>query len=378
MRARRPRADAWLVVALGLTIAGCDQAVGSARLSEASVSATDLSVALASRLASLSDPTLDSVYSRPATPLWVNEQGLSSLGHSALDRLSASEGEGIAPSRYGLAELAALESDERVSAADLARLETSLTTGLVLLARDLAQGVVASTSWDHGWRIDSLDHISLPVMLASGEPILDLLQEVRPKTRQYEQLQGVLLELEERRSAGGWTRLEAVDTALEVGDSSRVVAQLRDRLRESLSENERRLAAEGAGRPALFDDALGQSLSWFQGRHDIERDGVLGPETIEELNTPVEDRITAVELALERWRWLPADLDFALLVNTPGREVHVLEDGAPRLSMKAIIGQWDWKTVLFQGQTDEIVVNPYWHIPESIMKSETLPNALAD
>ncbi|HUE96569.1 MAG TPA: L,D-transpeptidase family protein, partial [Longimicrobiaceae bacterium] len=151
------------------------------------------------------------------------------------------------------------------------------------------------------------------------------------------------------------------------------------RLRQSLSEDERRLASEGEGHPAVFDEALLQSLSSFQGRHDIVRDSVLGPETIEVLNTSVEDRIAAVEVALERWRWLPADLgDLAVLVNTPGREVHVLKDGVPHLSMKVIIGQQEWETVLFQGEMDEIVVNPYWHIPESIMKSETLPKALAD
>jgi L,D-transpeptidase YcbB len=376
---RRTGRVKWLVVALGLFTAGCDQAAGNSRLGGSDVSAGDLGAALASRLDSLSTPSLDSVYARPAAPLWVDESGLTSLGRSALERLSATEGEGIASSRYGLSGLPGLEAGERISAAELARLETSLTSSLLLLARDLAQGVVTSTSWDHGWRIDSLDHVSLPVMLASGEPLLDLVQQVGPKVRQYEQLQGVLVELEELRDAGGWSRLDVADTVLEVGDSSRVVVQLRDRLRMSLSAEERGLAAEGAGQPALFDEALMQSLSSFQGRHDIERDGVLGPGTIEVLNTPVEDRIGAVELALERWRWLPADLgDLAVLVNTPGREVHVVEDGAPRLSMKAIIGQQQWETVLFQGEMDEIVVNPYWHIPESIMKSETLPNALAD
>ncbi len=369
----------WLVVALAVFAAGCDHASGNSRSGGDAVAAGDLSAALASRLDSLSDPSLDSVYTSPAAPLWVDESGLTSLGQSALDRLSATEGEGIAPSRYGLTDFPAMEGGERISVTDLARLETSLTSSLLFLARDLAQGVVASTSWDHGWRVDSLDHVSLPVMLASGEPILDLVQEVRPKARQYQQLQEVLVELKERRDAGGWARLEVADTVLEVGDSSGVVIQLRDRLRMSLSAEEARLAAEGGGQPALFDEALMQSLSSFQGRHDIERDGVLGPGTIEVLNTPVEERITAVELALERWRWLPADLgDLAVLVNTAGRAVHVLEDGAPRLSMKAIIGELESETLLFQGEMDEIVVNPYWNIPESIMKSETLPNALAD
>ena len=367
-----------LIAALGLLAAGCDQASGNARLGEA-VSAGDLSAALASRLDSLSSPSLDSVYARPPAPLWVDEGGLSSLGRSALERLSAAEAEGIGPSRYGLPELLAREGGEGLGAADLARLEAGLTTGLVLLARDRAQGVVASTSWDHGWRIDSLDHVSLPVMAAGGEPILDLLQELRPKSLQYERLQGVLVELKELRDAGGWARLEVADTVLELGDSSGVVVQLRARLRQSLSEDERRLAAEGDGRPAIFDESLLQSLSSFQGRHDIERDSILGPGTIEVLNTPVESRIAAVELALERWRWLPADLGaLAVLVNTPGREVHVFKDGAPHLSMKAIIGERDWETALFQGEMDEIVVNPYWYIPESIMHSETLPNALAD
>lgn len=371
-----------LLLAFGLALvpSGCTDAARDARAAEGDgVSQDDLGSALVARLDTLSDATIDSVYARPATPLWVDDGGLTATGRSALDALTRGEAEGIATTRYGVDELRALEADRSSTQSDLARLEVDITRALSLFTRDLALGVVASTGFEPGWELDSLDNGALPAAPANGEAVLDRLNTLRPQTEQYGRLQDVLASLGEIREQGGWPAVRLADGTFQVGDSAAAVGRLRARLLQSASADERRLAAEGGQRPERFDAALGQSLSSFQGRHDIELDGVLGPGTAEQLDVPVEARITEVELALERWRWLPADLGpLAVVVNTPERRVHVVQDGAVTLSMKSIIGQRDWRTALFQDEMEEIVVNPYWNIPETILGAETLPKALAD
>jgi murein L,D-transpeptidase YcbB/YkuD len=171
---------------------------------------------------------------------------------------------------------------------------------------------------------------------------------------------------------------------VEIGDSADIVLALRERLRQSLSREERRLAREG--RASLrYDSALAASVEHFQSRHGIAVDGILGPDTFRELNTEVESRIAAVRTAMERWRWLPANPGTdalpgspAVLVNTAGRRVHILENGVPEVSMKVIVGQRDWKTTLFEDAMERMVVNPYWNVPRSILEEETLPKAAQD
>lgn len=358
----RVAAPLLLVVGLALAPSGCADGARGARAAEGESAAS-----------------LDSVYARPATPLWTDHAGLTATGRSALDALEGAAAEGIATTRYGVDELRALESDPDRNGSDLGQLETDLTLALALFAQDLANGVAASTGFEPGWELDSLDNGALPQTPPNGEAVLERLATLRPQIEQYGRLQDLLTRLREIRDQGGWPAVQLEGGALQVGDSSAAVGRLRARLLESLSAEERRLASEGEPSPERFDAALERSLSSFQDRHDIELDGVLGPGTAEQLDVPVEERITEVELALERWRWLPANLgSLAIVVNTPERRVHVVQNGAVTLSMKSIVGQADWRTVLFQDEMEEIVVNPFWNIPESILKAETLPKALAN
>jgi murein L,D-transpeptidase YcbB/YkuD len=377
----RPNAAAERREALGAR-AGA-QVEGANRAGVDAPTADDLSAALARRLDTIGDASLDSLYGSSPEPLWVDANGLTTQGREALDTLAYAEREGLPLTRYGVDSLRALAGEDRAdrsgaAAGPLVRLETGLSQGLALLAHDLALGVVASTSWDPGLHMDSVDSPELPADADGGGTVLDRLDALRPSVGQYARLQDVRSTILEIERSGDWPEVHP-RRLLQPGDSAPAVAHLRSRLAESVSPEERRLAGRGADRPDVFDDALGEALSLFQGRHDIVQDGSLGPETAEALNVPVDERVAQVELAMERWRWLPADLGTVpVLVNTPGRRVHVLDDGNAALSMKAIVGERDWRTALFQDHMEEIVVNPYWNIPESIMRQETLPRAVAD
>lgn len=279
------------------------EAHGAAEGKGEDVSGDDLSAALTVRLDDLSKASLDSVYARPPIPLWLEDGGLTATGRAVLDALDSAAAEGIATTRYGVDELRALESHTDRTPSDLARLEIDLTRALALYAQDLASGVAASTGFEPGWELDSLDNGALPQSPRNGEAVLERLSLLRPQIEQYGRLQEVLAGLHEIRGRGGWPAVRLGEGALEVGDSAAAVARLRARLLESLNADERRLAAEGEGIPGRFDAALERSLSSFQLRHDTEEDGTFGPATARQLDVSVEDRIAEVELALDRWRW---------------------------------------------------------------------------
>jgi murein L,D-transpeptidase YcbB/YkuD len=72
--------------------------------------------------------------------------------------------------------------------------------------------------------------------------------------------------------------------------------------------------------------------------------------------------------------WMPPDPKGRLiLVNIPEFRLHVLEDGEKVFNMNIVVGKEGHSTVLFSGNLDRIVLNPYWNLPRSIVKKEVLP-----
>ena len=61
-----------------------------------------------------------------------------------------------------------------------------------------------------------------------------------------------------------------------------------------------------------------EGVKRFQTRHGLEASGKLGPQTITELNRPMSERVEALRLTLERWRWIPDNFTQPpILVNIP-------------------------------------------------------------
>ena len=90
-------------------------------------------------------------------------------------------------------------------------------------------------------------------------------------------------------------------------------------------------------------------------------------------------RVRQIEMALERLRWLP-DLkgQRLLVVNIPmfylwGWEME-RRAWSPLIGMAAIIGRArTTKTPVFTAAMTSVVFNPYWNVPDSILRNEILP-----
>jgi murein L,D-transpeptidase YcbB/YkuD len=142
-----------------------------------------------------------------------------------------------------------------------------------------------------------------------------------------------------------------------------------------------RLAVEGYGptllRPALvFDAALADALRAFQRRHDLDEDGVLGPDTRRELDVSAEDRLIQIEANLERWRWLPHALPADRLeLDTGAATATLYESGRQTLQMRVIVGDPGHKTPMFTSRLEAVIFNPPWNVPDSIARKEILPKA---
>ena len=91
------------------------------------------------------------------------------------------------------------------------------------------------------------------------------------------------------------------------------------------------------------------------------------------------ERIKQIELNMERWRWLPRDRGAKhIVVNIPAFRLDVWERDTVALSMRVVVGKKDTPTPIFNDAMTHVVFSPYWNVPPTIAKDETLPSALRD
>jgi len=133
-----------------------------------------------------------------------------------------------------------------------------------------------------------------------------------------------------------------------------------------------------------YSDALAAGVIRCQARHGLAQDGVLGQQTIAALNVPLAVRVTQLELALERMRWLP---EFAggraIVINVPSFQLWAFADArdtaSATLSMPVIVGKAvKHETPIFIGEMRAVEFSPYWNVPRNILRNETLPRLARD
>jgi murein L,D-transpeptidase YcbB/YkuD len=84
--------------------------------------------------------------------------------------------------------------------------------------------------------------------------------------------------------------------------------------------------------------------------------------------------IEAVIANMERWRWLPRDLgETYVMVNVPDFTLRVVHDHQEAWHTKIVAGKPQTPTPLLTASMDNVLVNPSWHVPQSIIKNEYLP-----
>jgi L,D-transpeptidase YcbB len=191
-----------------------------------------------------------------------------------------------------------------------------------------------------------------------NEPLNQYYAKLKLKLKQYRNIE----------ANGGFPLIISNNKILSLGDSDVCLMFLKQYLvlSEDLSLN------DGT---AIFSSELEAALKHFQIRMGLKVTGKLGIVTLAELNTPIIFRIKQIMLNMERLRWIPVEIEKDyLLVNIPEFKLHVFESGRPIWNADIVVGKSAKQTNIFKGNLSQIVLNPYWGIPRSIIREEILPH----
>ncbi|SCY69289.1 L,D-transpeptidase catalytic domain [Flavobacterium anhuiense] len=193
---------------------------------------------------------------------------------------------------------------------------------------------------------------------------------------QYYKLRDALKEYREIEKNGGWKTIETGEDykSLKVGDSSAVVAQIRERLfiTKDIQED---------NKSAICDTTLIKAMKNYELRHGYTPKNTILLEHINDLNISVSDRIKTIIVNMERCRWIDPELEKGqkyIEVNIPEFRLYIVEDGKIAFVSPVVVGRAMTKTVIFSGMMSNIVFSPYWNVPPSIIKSEIKPGMAKD
>ena len=315
-------------------------------------------------------------------PIWSETGRLTELAYEFRFELRQSHYDGLQPASYHLelidAFVATVEKKEAAKEVllpkELAELDLLLTDAFFALAEDLELGKVNPERLQARWSIprkrNALGYDSLLTQASRTRALRSQLATLYPKTPSYEKGKLLLRQLEEHaKEEINWKPIKT-DKAIRPGDVSAQMPQVRERL-------------AFWGYPAvavrtdakMYDSLLREQVLAYQAARGIKVDGVLGQGTLSALNESPAQLMDKIRVNLERMRWIPEHFfqGEAVLVNVPSFQL-VYRKGVDTLfTTKVIVGTIKHQTPVFTASLSYLVFSPYWNIPPSIARNETLP-----
>jgi murein L,D-transpeptidase YcbB/YkuD len=317
-------------------------------------------------------------------PLWLDGPRPTPVAAQAIGVLAGAGEKGLDPGDYDVAlletERRALLDAAHATPERLALFDVALSVELLRLVSDLHIGRANPRSADFVRDVEARKTELPPLVLEAVRDgrVRELTSEVEPDFYDYRRLLGALVAYRALASDPAVLPLDVApglrpgDVFPQAADLARWLAALGD-----LPED----AALAQGR---YEGALVAAVERFQRRHGLEPDGVIGEETARALAVPPAARVRQIELALERYRWLPevGEQRF-VFVDVPAFELRAFDamdpPEGPALTMRVVAGRAGrTPTPVLAAALKNVAFAPYWNVPRSIVVDEMLPKIARD
>lgn len=136
--------------------------------------------------------------------------------------------------------------------------------------------------------------------------------------------------------------------------------------------------AENAAPPPRYSPPLVAAVRRLQADYGMKPDGVIGPDTLGALNSGPAGRARQLAVALERLRWLERDpAPTRIDVNTAATFLQYFRGGRAVDQRSVVVGQPGWETPQLQSPIFQLVANPAWRLPDSIVEDELVKSGPA-
>ncbi len=310
---------------------------------------------------------------------WTRRDNIEEL----LRLIRGSYAEGLDPDDYHYDELMGLSqklnAQGKLDSRSKVALDILLTDSLVRLGYHINFGKVNPKNLDSNWNFkrelepgrDPVDIVQAAIASDSLEKFIA--DEIPEQIPYYHKLKEALAHYRKIKDAGGWPGVPNGPT-LKPGMKDSRVESLRRRLEVTGD-----LKVSGPRQLDSYDEALEKAVIRFQGRHGLDADGLVGKNTFDALNAPVDARIDQIRANLERARWVFKDIgsDY-IIVDIAGFQVYLVRNGETVWNARAQVGKPFRETPVFRSTMKYLVFNPTWTVPPTILAEDILPQVKRD
>lgn len=320
-------------------------------------------------------------------PLWIDAAGRPT--DAAWDLVGGLEDigrRGLEPADYDATRWRAMavawSAETRHEAVDVARVDVGLSLAFIDALSDLHTGRVNPVQLGFLLqnRREPYDPTAIALRGLERGRVVEAFTEAEPRLAQYRRIKDALAIYRSLAGDSTLERLPAIRGTIRPGDRLPAAGVLRKWLR-ALGD----LPPDAAGGPdSVYAADIVRGVRSFQARRGLDSAGILGPETVAALRTPIPWYVRRLELALERLRWVPdRDTGRVIVVDIPAFRLWALDSitsaAAPALAMNAIVGQALRKqTPVLEQTMRSVVFRPYWDVPPSIARREIVPELRRD
>ncbi|WP_237251790.1 L,D-transpeptidase family protein [Thioalkalivibrio nitratireducens] len=333
---------------------------------------------------------------RDYRPFWNTGDRLDQL----LRALDGLVDDGLDPRSYGAAAIRRHRADEQHAVHDVACLDLLATDAYLSAFFDLALGSLDPARMEPLWRAPGVRRAEpdcerlMEIAVSTPDDVAAGFARARPASREYHLLREAHSRLRRQAEDTDWHRIPDGPLLREGMTDGRVPA-LRARLEAFAGSAAHpapvpalraRLEAAGfdssveSGAPVeRYDAALAKAVADFQQMHGLAVDAIVGPATLEALNTSPEARRAQIAVNLERMRWLAGEQeDIYLLVDVAGARIWYFRHGEAVWNSRAQVGQPTRRTPMLKSEITHLTFNPTWTIPPTILRNDALPEIRRD
>ncbi len=303
-------------------------------------------------------------------PIWIKEnyKPVAAVAN-VIDELADTYWDGLDTARYHLAALknlkTKLDTTKANTVADAMAFDTALTHCYLQAARDLLIGKLVPKKADSLWFHVNDSVWNVPQLLISGKGTYPSLNDFRSKVPTYKLLRDEYKRYTELTSDTAFVQARSMIKPVKHPDSA-----MMDNIYKVVS-------AEMPWVKTVPNDSISEKKQLFmayQSYRCLPLSGRPDSITLAYMAMPVDTFLYKLAINMERVRWMQQQFgDLYVIVNVALMELFLRREGTNAMHMRVVVGKPERQTPSLFATMANVVINPPWGVPPTILKHDVLP-----
>ncbi|MFV8341668.1 L,D-transpeptidase family protein [Flavobacterium sp. XS2P39] len=289
-----------------------------------------------------------------------------------LGELLKSDEEGLNPEDYTVATLSDFEKKSAtLDDSDLAKYDILLTANFQKYISHLTNGTLNPRKLYKNWDLKEnyIDINETMTHLFSSDSLGYKIEQLKPNHIVYKRLKKAL-KLINTFPKDNFKTIK-ITKKITPNDTNPAIVDIKKRLifwkelqpKDSLT--------------TVYDEETVAAIKKFQSRHGLGINAIIDEGTINCLNFSKQQRIHQIIANLERWKWYPKEMGKEyIIINIPDYRLSLVKDNDTLRTHRVIVGRAKRKTPILSSKLTQVVFNPTWTVPPTILREDVIPAIL--